>query len=50
MVSLLKNDKTQSTRTYMQEEFIKASFIATGIKISKPMATGYELIRGRFCL
>ena len=50
IVSLLGNYKSQKSRLYMKENFIRASFIANGIKIGKPMAAGYELIKGRFCL
>lgn len=50
IVSLLGNYKSQKTRLYMKEDFIRANFIANGIKIGKPMAVGYEFIKGRFCL
>lgn len=50
VVSLLNNYKSQKSRLYMQEDFIRANFITDGIKIGKPMAVGYELIKGRFCL
>lgn len=50
IVSLLGNYKSQKTRLYMKEDFIRANFIANGIKIGKPMAAGYEFIKGRFCL
>ena len=50
ILSLLRNYKSQKSRLYMQEDFIKASFVANGIKIGKPMAAGYEFIKGRFCL
>lgn len=50
VVSILSKYKSQKNRLYMKEDFIKANFIATGIKIGKPMAVGYELIKGRFVL
>ena len=39
--------KTQKHKRYMQEDFIRASFMTTGIKIAKPYAVGYRCIRFR---
>ena len=39
--------KTQKHKRYMQEDFIRASFIATGIKIGRPYAVGCRCIRFR---
>lgn len=39
--------KTQKHKQYMQEDFIRASFTTTGIKIGKLYAAGYQCIRFR---
>jgi len=39
--------KTQKHKRYMQEDFIRASFTTTGIKIGKLYAVGYRCIRFR---
>jgi LmbE family N-acetylglucosaminyl deacetylase len=39
--------KSQKHKLYMQEDFIRASFTTTGIKIGKPFAVGYQCIRFR---
>lgn len=39
--------ETQKHKRYMQEDFIRAQFVNTGIKIEKPFAAGYQCIRFR---
>ena len=39
--------KTQKHKHYMQEDFIRAQFMANGVKIGKPFAAAYQLIRFR---
>ena len=39
--------KTQKQKRYMQEDFIRASFTTTGIKVGKLYAAGYQCIRFR---
>lgn len=39
--------ETQKHKRYMQEDFIRASFIATGMKIGRLYAVGYQCIRFR---
>ena len=42
--------ETQKDKRYMQEDFIRASFIATGIKIGRLYAVGYQCVRFRGAL